>query len=161
MNGKQALAFARERKAFVDGDNQRIKNQQAVFEALLKKAMSSKTVVLSYNKILSNLEPYFRMSFSSGELRSLIKLQLAKDPKWKMFKNTIIGGDGSLPTYTTGGAYAYVMTQDETSINNAKILINAILEGKLLDKDDDNNVFVVDENGEGEDSGESGDPEGE
>ena len=40
MNGKQALAFARERKAFATGDNQRIKNQQAVFEAMFKKATS-------------------------------------------------------------------------------------------------------------------------
>ncbi len=154
MNGEQALAFARERKAFIDGDNQRIKNQQAVFEAVLKKAMSSKTMVLSYNKVLTNLGPYFQTSFSSGELRSLIKLQLAKDPDWKMYKNTIIGGNGSLPTYSTGNAYAYVMTQDETSIENAKTLINAVLNGELLDKDDEGNVFVT--GGE-----ESGDPEGE
>lgn len=158
MDGEQALAFARERKAFIDGDNQRIKNQQAVFEALIKKAMSSKTVVLSYNKILSSLGPYFQMSFSSGELRSLIKLQLAKDPQWKIYKNTIIGGNGSLPTYTTGNAYAYVMTQDEYSIENAKTLINGVLQGKMLDKDDDDNVFVIDEDGE---DGDGGDPEGE
>ena len=161
MNGKQALAFARERKAFIDGDNQRIKNQQAVFEAIIKKAMSSKTMVLSYNKILSNLAPYFQMSFSSGELRSLVKLQLAKDPKWKIFKNTIVGGNGSLPTYTTGNAYAYVMTQDEYSIDNAKTLINGVLEGKMLEKDDDNDVHVVEEGAEGAEDGESGDPEGE
>ena len=158
MNGKQALAFARERKAFIDGDNQRIKNQQAVFEAIIKKAMSSKTMVLSYNKILSNLTPYFQMSFSSGELRSLVKLQLAKDPQWKIFKNTIVGGNGSMPTYSTGNAYAYVMTQDEYSIDNAKTLINGVLEGKMLEKDDDDDVHVVDESAE---DGESGDPEGE
>lgn len=161
MNGKQALAFARERKAFIDGDNQRIKNQQAVFEAIIKKAMSSKTMVLSYNKILSNLTPYFQMSFSSGELRSLVKLQLAKDPQWKIFKNTIVGGNGSLPTYTTGNAYAYVMTQDEYSIDNAKTLINGVLEGKMLDKDDDDDVYVVEDGADGAEDGESGDPEGE
>lgn len=157
MNGKQALAFARERKAFIDGDNQRIKNQQAVFEAIIKKATSSKTMLLSYNKILSNLRDYFLMSFSSAELRSLFKLQLAKDPDWKIHKNTIIGGNGSMPTYSTGGAYAYVMTQDQTSIDNAKSLINGMLEGKILAKDDDDNVYVTG----GEESGDDGETEGE
>jgi anionic cell wall polymer biosynthesis LytR-Cps2A-Psr (LCP) family protein len=159
MNGEQALAFARERKAFIDGDNQRIKNQQAVFEAIIKKATSSRTMLLSYNKILTNLRDYFRMSFSSGELRSLLKLQLAKNPEWKIYKNTIIGGNGSMPTYSTGGAYAYVMTQDPVSIENAKTLINAVLQGQMLDKDDDDNVFVV--NGdEAEEDGVDGESEG-
>ena len=143
MNGKQALAFARERKAFLTGDNQRIKNQQAVFEAMLKKATSSRTMVFSYNKILNELKDYFEMSFSSRELRSLAKMQLAKDPDWKIFKNTIVGGDGSLPTYSTGDAYAYVMTQDSASIENAKTLINAVLDGQILEKDEDDVVRVA------------------
>ena len=154
MNGKEALAFTRERKAFADGDNQRIKNQQAVLEAVIKKATSSKTMVLSYNKILTELRDYFRMSFSSGELRSLIKMQLAKDPDWKIYRNTIRGGDGSLPTYTTGGAYAYVMTQDQESIDYAKTLINAVLEGKTLAKNDDDEVYVVETEESGETEGE-------
>ena len=158
MNGKQALAFARERKAFIDGDNQRIKNQQAVFEAIIKKATSSKTMLLSYNKILSNLRDYFQMSFSSAELRSLLKLQLAKNPEWKIYKNTIVGGNGSMPTYSTGNAYAYVMTQDETSIENAKTLINAVLAGNTLSKDDDDNVYVVTSE---EEAGENGESDGE
>lgn len=158
MNGKQALAFARERKAFIDGDNQRIKNQQAVFEAIIKKATSSKTMVLSYNKILSNLRDYFQMSFSSAELRSLIKLQIGKNPDWKIYKNTIVGGNGSMPTYSTGNAYAYVMTQDEDSIENARTLIKAVLEGGILAKDDDNKVYVTSTT---EEAGVDGEAEGE
>jgi anionic cell wall polymer biosynthesis LytR-Cps2A-Psr (LCP) family protein len=143
MNGKQALAFARERKAFVTGDNQRIKNQQAVFEAMIKKATSSRTMIFSYSKILSNLKDYFEMSFSSREIRKLVKFQLAKDPEWKIFKNSVVGGDGMLPTYSTGGEYAYVMTQDPASIENAKTLINAVLEGQDLQTDEDGMVTVA------------------
>lgn len=143
MNGKQALAFARERKAFVDGDHQRIKNQQLVFEALIKKATSSRTMILSYNKVLSSLRDYFEMSFSSRESRKLVKFQIAKNPDWKIFKNTVVGGDGMLPTYSTGGEYAYVMTQDPESIENAKTLINAVLEGKSLQTDEDGVVTVA------------------
>ena len=141
MNGKQAVAFARERKAFATGDNQRIKNQQAVFEAVFKKATSSRTMIFNYNKILSSLKPYFEMSFSSSEIRKLAKMQLARFPKWQIFKNTIVGGDGNLNTYTAG--YAYVMTQDQDSIDNAKTLMNAVIEGKALAKDDDGMAYVA------------------
>ncbi|MBQ6150417.1 MAG: LCP family protein [Mogibacterium sp.] len=143
MNGKQALAFARERKAFPTGDHQRIKNQQLVFEALIKKATSSRTMILSYNKVLSSLRNYFEMSFSSREIRKLVKFQLAKDPSWKIFKNSIVGGDGMLPTYSSGGEYAYVMTQDPESIENAKTLMNAVLGGQDLQTDEDGVVTVV------------------
>jgi len=143
MNGKQALAFARERKAFPSGDHQRIKNQQLVFEALIKKATSSRTMILSYSKVLSSLRNYFEMSFSSREIRKLVKFQLAKDPDWKIFKNSIVGGDGMLPTYSTGGEYAYVMTQDPESIENAKTLMNAVLDGQDLQTDEDGVVTVA------------------
>ena len=83
------------------------------------------------------------MSFSSREVRKLVKYQLAKNPDWKIFKNTVVGGDGMLPTYSTGGEYAYVMTQDAESIENAKSLINAVLEGKALQTDEDGVVTVV------------------
>ncbi len=160
MNGEQALAFARERKAFESGDNQRIKNQQAVFEALIKKATGDKTVLLNYNKVLTEMRDYFRMSFSSGEIRRLIKHQLAHDPEWKIYKNTIIGGDDLMPTYTTGNARAYVMTQDEDSIENAKALINAVLDGKTLTEDEDGNV-IVEGAEETEENGENGETEGQ
>jgi len=143
MDGKQALAFARERKAFPDGDRQRIKNQQAVFEALIRKATSSRTMMLSYNNVLSSLTNYFEMSFSSQEIRKLVKFQLSKDPDWQIFRNSITGGDGMLPLYTTGGEYAYVMTQDYDSIENAKTLINAVLEGQTLSKSKDGTVTVA------------------
>ena len=93
--------------------------------------------------MLSSLRNYFEMSFSSREIRKLVKYQLAKDPDWKIFKNTIVGGDGSLPTYSSGGEYAYVMTQDPESIENAKTLINAVLEGKDLQTDEDGVVTVA------------------
>jgi anionic cell wall polymer biosynthesis LytR-Cps2A-Psr (LCP) family protein len=141
MNGKQALAFARERKAFPTGDNQRIKNQQAVFEAMFKKATSSRTMILNYNKILSNLKAYFEMNFSSKEIRALVKKQISKNLDWQIYKNTIVGGDDTLDTYSAG--YAYVMTRDEDSIANAQALINAVMNGQQLDKDEDGNVYVV------------------
>ena len=43
MNGEQALAFVRERKAFVDGDYQRVRDQQVFLKALLGELTSLET----------------------------------------------------------------------------------------------------------------------
>ena len=126
MNGEEALAFARERKAFVTGDNQRIKNQQAVMEALIKKATSGTTMLLKYNKILNSLEDYFEMNFSSSEIRAIGKLQITKSIDWDIEKNTLTGHDASEATYSTGSQRVYVMSQDETSINEAKNMITEV-----------------------------------
>lgn len=128
MNGKQALAFARERKAFLTGDNQRIKNQQAVMEALLKKATSGTTMLLRFSKILNSLGDYFEMNMSSSEIRGLMKMQLREGLDWDIKKNTITGFDGSEQTYSTGDSYAYVMTQDQDSIGKAKDKISKVME---------------------------------
>lgn len=127
MTGSQALAFARERKAFKEGDNQRIKNQQAVFQAMIKKATSSKTLLLSYTKILSALSDYIEMNMSSQEIRALVKIQIAKNIDWKIEKYTLSGHDSSSSTYSTGGTEVYVMAQDADSIATAKEKINAVL----------------------------------
>ena len=145
VQGRGALYYARERKAFMEGDNQRIKNQQLIFSEMLKKATSSKTMLLSYNKILSELDDYFEMSLSSREIRSLLKLQLAKNINWKMFKNTVVGGNGSMGTYSTGSTKVYVMTQDPYSIANAQELIKAVLNGQKLTKDKETDTVIIKE----------------
>ena len=145
VQGRGALYFARERKAFEDGDRQRVKNQQLIFSEMIKKATSSRSMLLSYNKVLTDLRPYFEMSFSSNEIRTLLKYQLAKNPKWKMYKNSVTGGDGHMGTYSTGSTQVYVMTQDPESVAHAQTLIQAVMDGKQLDKDKDGNVFVVEE----------------
>ena len=83
------------------------------------------------------------MSFSSREIRSLVKLQIAKNLKWSIYKNTLTGGDDSQPLYGTGGQYAYVMSQDEKSIAHAQELIQAVLAGEPLTKDDEGVVQVL------------------
>ncbi len=130
MNGWQALCFARERKAFEEGDNQRVKNQQAVFQAMIKKALSSRTVLLSYTKILSSISDVIEMNMSSREMRSLVKLQIAKNISWKMEKYTLAGHDSSSSTYSTGSTEVYVMAPDADSIDEAKQKINAVLEAE-------------------------------
>lgn len=130
LNGGQALAFARERKAFDMGDNQRIRNQQIVFTAMLQKATSTRTMAFSYNRILNHLQNYVEMTFSSKEIRQLVKFQLLKNPSWNIMRNQLSGVDSFSSTYTTGYEQVYVMAQDEESVEFAKELIQAVMDGE-------------------------------
>ena len=126
LSGAKALAFARERKAFALGDNQRIRNQQIVMQAMIEKATSSKTMLLSYNKIVSTLDDYMEMNMSADEIRSLVKLQLIKNIDWEIDKYAVTGHDGQ----TAGGLY--IMKQDSTSVSHASELIEQVLNGESI-----------------------------
>ena len=52
VNGKEALSFARERKAFSAGDRIRNINQQALVEAIFRKCTDS-SIIVKYNSLLN------------------------------------------------------------------------------------------------------------
>ena len=125
VDGWGALAFARERYAFKDGDNQRIKNQQIVFEALLKKIMSSKAMLFRYNKIMKGMPYYFKTNFTSDEIKSLIKMQLNKGNSWKFERASLEGHDAIMDTFS--GNRLYVMAKDEKSIKEIHAQIDKVM----------------------------------
>lgn len=127
FDGAEALGFARERSAFGDGDNTRVKNQQAVFQAILEKAMKSSTLVMKYGELLDGLKDYMEMNMSSRETRALIKLQLRDNPDWNITRNSVEGHDASMVTYTGGSDPVYVMAQDEESLLKAHNMIYKVM----------------------------------
>ena len=76
LNGKEALAFSRERYSFTDGDNQRVKNQQKVIEAIINKVLDSKTILTKYTSILNSMEGSFQTNISQDEVSKLVQDQL-------------------------------------------------------------------------------------
>ena len=67
INGDAALVFSRERYSFSEGDNQRVKNQQHVIEAIIKKALSS-AILTKYTSILNSLEGSFQTNINQDEI---------------------------------------------------------------------------------------------
>ena len=118
MNGDQALAFCRERHSFMSGDMTRNENQQAVLEAILKKATSSTEILKSYTSILEAVSGNLETSMSSDEMSDLIKMQLNKMPDWKIKKNAIKGETGSDFCYSLG-QYASVVYSQPDEITKA------------------------------------------
>ena len=131
MNGEQALAFARERKAFKDGDNQRGKDQQAVIAALIKK-ICSKKIITKYDSLLNSLEGKFETNMSSKKIRSLLKMQLNDMATWNVSTYNLAGVNSNNYTYSGGNAKLFVMEPILGSIEEAHKLITDVKKGKKL-----------------------------
>lgn len=142
MNGEQALAFARDRKSFSSGDNQRIKNQQEVVEAVIKKATSSRAMLLKYSEIISVLKDYFKMSISSEEIKQLIRMQIAEKPDWEIIKISLSGEGDMMTTYTSPAEELYVMTRDMKSVEEARMFIRGVLRGGIIVKSDSGSLSM-------------------
>ena len=129
LNGKQALYFARERKAFKDQDQQRIKNQQKVMKACLKKVTSSRVLLTNYTKLLDAVDDEMQTDMSSEEITSLVKMQLADmDRKWEIKTQSVKGDLTMKGTYTMGmGRDLLVSIPREKSVEKVKLGIDKTL----------------------------------
>ena len=131
MNGEQALAFARERKAFQAGDIQRGKDQQAVIAALIKK-MCSKSIITKYDSILNSLKGKFQTNMSSNKITSLLKMQLNDMATWNVSTYSLDGVNSNNYTYSGGNVKLFVFEPKLGSIEEAHNLINDVKNGKKL-----------------------------
>lgn len=132
VNGRQALEFVRTRYAFVDGDRVRGENQQAMIQAIIKKACS-KDILTKYSNILDSLKGTFTTNISTDKITDLIKMQLDKMPSWNITSISLNGSDGSEYTYSYPHQKLYVMIPDEKTVVEAKNTLQDVKDGKILD----------------------------
>lgn len=127
LNGKCALAFARERHAYLEGDRHRGENQQQVISKLIDKLTTSKTLISKYSEILDTLEGSFQTSLSGDEMSALIKMQLNDMPKWTIINQAVTGSDLMAYTYSYANQKLYVMVPDQKTIDAANLKIKELL----------------------------------
>ena len=127
MDGKKALRFARERKAFGAGDLQRVKNQQHVVEAILNKMTSSTALISSYDEILNSVSNNLDTNMSSNDIQKLVKMQLSDMRGWTVESQNPTGTTRYGGTYTFPTMTLYSMVPDEESLNKTKLKIKDYL----------------------------------
>lgn len=130
VNGQKALAFARERHAFGGGDNMRVKHQQDVLMAMLKKMMSP-AIITNYTGVLNSIAGCFETNMSSSDITDLIQMQVNDMASWT-FTQKQFTGHGVMQT---GGAYMpntklYYMIPDDSSVSENIAAIKAVLNGQ-------------------------------
>ena len=128
LDGEHALAFARERKSFPDGDIQRNRNQAKVMSAMLKKATSSRTIMMNYATILNSTKDYMQTNMSQKEIKSLVKKQIAANPKWKIRRQNMEGPSTFMQCYSTGTYEVSVVQVSDESLSKAVKRIKRVME---------------------------------
>ena len=128
VDGETALAFARERHAYLDGDNQRVRNQQKVFKAIFKRIVSSK-MITNYGKFMDALAVAFDTNLSGDEISNFVKYELNNMPDWKIESYAIVAEPDYQFCYQSQ-SYASVVQQNDIMNEVARKKIEAVLNGK-------------------------------
>lgn len=128
LDGQRALAYARERKAYLDGDAQRARNQQQVLEAMITKATSS-AVLTNYSSILEAISGAFETNMTMEEITSFIQYEIQAMPEWK-FETYVLQGYGDTQVSAELGTEVSVIVPYDSSVNIATQKIQAVLDGE-------------------------------
>lgn len=131
LDGQHALAYARERYSYTEGDRQRTKNQQQVLMGIVNEA-TKPSVITKYASIMDAMANTFSTTMSNEEISDLIKYQINNNPKWKIEQYMVDGTGDTLMCAELGDA-ASVMVPDQSTVKMAKDKINAVLAGKSAD----------------------------
>lgn len=126
VDGKKALSFVRERGAFTEGDRVRVKNQAAMIEALINKAISP-SIIVKYTSLLNALDGSFVTNIPTKDITDFIKKQIDEMPEWEFENISLDGSNGYDYTYSYGGTKLYVMIPDNETVINATNKINEVL----------------------------------
>lgn len=126
LDGKQALAFSRERYSFEDGDNQRGKDQEKVLTAILNKAMSP-AILSNASALIADVSDSVQTNMTQEEMAKFIKMQLNDGASWTIESQAASGTGDTQACYSSGDQPLYVMWPDEAIVQSISAKMNEIL----------------------------------
>ena len=130
LDGRQALAFARERDAFDDGDMQRGRNQMLVIQGIVNKA-ASPAILKSYQDVLSAASDSIATNMPKEDIISLVKMQLQDMSGWNITTYGLAGENSADYCYSLGNDTRYaVVLPNERMVATAQDLIQQVLRGE-------------------------------
>lgn len=139
FDSKHALSFVRERKAFVQGDAIRGKNQMLMIKAIIKKCCSA-SVVTKLDGVFESLADSFETNMDASDIKSLINMQIDDMASWDVQSYRLTGDDtvrafhlatvGDVTKVNPNGLI--VNEPDPNSIEKAKEYLNVLMEGKEI-----------------------------
>lgn len=117
LNGEEALAFARERHSFKDGDNQRGKNQEAILKAILERIMFP-DILFQANEILDNVADCVETNMTRDEMVKFINMQISERAAWDIETTAATGSGDKQACFSSGSQPLYVMWPDEAVVSD-------------------------------------------
>lgn len=126
MDGAHALAYARERYAYEEGDRHRAQNQAQVINAIIDKFTNNKSLLLKSTDILNKLTSYYITDIPSELIELYIKDQIDNMNGWTVEVQSVSGKDAYDYCFI-GNALRYVMYPNEQDVLNATEAIKKLL----------------------------------
>ena len=126
LTGLEALAFARERYSFPDGDYQRAKNQMEVIRAVVEKC-SSFALVQNFRPVLEAAGEHLETNMPKEHLYGLAAQQLGDPGPWTVETYIAQGESAYRETWSMPGQELYVILPGEASVQEAKEKLAAVL----------------------------------
>ena len=127
LDGKQALAYARNRHAFNNGDIARGNHQMQILEATINK-MTTKDILNNYGKIIDALKGKMVTNINIDDLYKLAKKQLKDNKSYTIESYTPkISDMTSYKECYSIGDYANVLIGDDESVKEISNLIKEVL----------------------------------
>lgn len=126
VTGLEALAFARERHAFANGDLQRGLNQMEVIRAVIHK-MTSFTMLTNYSNVFDAVADCVQTDMPTDVVYDLVRYQLSHNISWTVDSHTVTGTGSHETTFSMPGTTCYVMFPNESDVDEAKSMIQEVL----------------------------------
>ncbi|MGN0294581.1 MAG: LCP family protein [Lachnospiraceae bacterium] len=135
LDGKQALAFSRERYAFAEGDNQRGKDQMEVIKGIIRKC-TTPAILTGFSSIMNEISDQVQTNLPTDSIYALVKMQLEDSREWEMYSYAITATGSREYCYSYTGKSLYVANLSDSSIAHAKSLMEAVMNGEKLTEAD-------------------------
>ena len=132
LEGERALAFARERHAYQDGDNQRIRNQQQVMRSLIDKIISPE-LLFRYPALMDAVSVAFETNMPADQIKSFLRYELLRRPNWQIISYAIAGDPDTQLSGTIGSYVAVTIPRPEMT-DAARTLILMTENGDSADE---------------------------
>ena len=129
MDGAHALAYARERYAYPDGDYHRVRNQQQVFEAIFNKIITNKSMLYKYDTLLTELSNLYITDIPKEYVTLLIKSQISDMRSWKVIRQSVYGESFMTSCFTLPGWTVLAVEPNMDSVHEAKDKMEEVLNG--------------------------------
>lgn len=127
-DGEKTLAFVRERKAFIDGDMQRGRNQEAAIEGMINKLISP-SIIKNYADVLDAVSDMFITNMPTKAITNLAKNQLKTGSSWDIQSYSVGASTSGTRYCEVYGFSASCLVPDYNDVNKAIQMISNVQNG--------------------------------
>lgn len=137
LDGKGALAFARERYNLINGDFGRGANQMRVIKAVVDKVTSGPAIIANYSAILDSIKGMFTMKgITMNDISELVKMQLTDMASWEVYSYGVQGSSTGAITASWPGQKLSVVVLYDSHVTKATNAIAKMMSGEKLSQKD-------------------------